>query len=474
MKEKDILTVTKTEMLSDNFIPSLYEIYKDDDERNAILSEVLSLAKKYKILKTVKSDIQRAKFNDLSKNVLLSLNDDGIPDPSIDNILNILENDETVKNTYAYNALSNQLIKINPDGTQSIWSDVDDNNLMHYIEEKYKIYYPAKYFSALSVASSRKKFNPIKELIEYKKWDGTPRIDKFLVDILKCDDTNYIREASRMIFYGGINRLYHPGCKFDYVPILIGKQGCGKSSIVKWLALNDAYYADLSSIEGKDALENIQGVWMCELSELLAMVKTKEVEAMKSFITRTSDRYRESYGRRTQEFPRTCLFIGTTNNYQFLSDKTGNRRYLPIQMNVKVGEIYSREKYIKNYILECWREALTLLKNDNAYLTIPNKYQKDVINEQDKAVEDDPKVGMILDYLDNKKVKDKVCNIEIFTNCWNGIRKNFDRLASKEISQILSSLPDWKRSDSTYRFETYGTQRYWEKIEVKEKWNDLD
>jgi predicted P-loop ATPase len=211
-----------------------------------------------------------------------------------------------------------------------MWHDEDDSILRCDIEDRYGLYNLQKYYDAFNTVIKTKHFHPIKELIELEKWDGTPRIDRFLIDILKCEDNDYHREVSRMIFYGGINRLYKPGCKFDYMPIFIGTQGCGKSSVVKWLALNDSYYGDISSIEGKSALENIQGTWICELSELLAMVKTKDVEAMKSFITRTSDRFRESYGRRTKEFPRTCVFIGTTNDYQFLSDKTGNYRLIKL------------------------------------------------------------------------------------------------------------------------------------------------
>jgi predicted P-loop ATPase len=356
-----------------------------------------------------------------------------------------------------------------------MWNDGDDSRVRCAIENKYGLYNQLKYYDAFNVVSRAKSFHPIKELIEAGEWDKKPRIDRFLADVLKCEDNNYHREVSRMIFYGGINRLYKPGCKFDYMPILIGKQGCGKSSIVKWLALNDMYYGDISSIEGKDALENIQGIWICELSELLAMVKTKDVEAMKSFITRTTDRFRQSYGRRTQEYPRTCLFIGTTNDYQFLSDKTGNRRYLPVELNVKIGELYKQEAEIREYILQCWREARYLFMVDETYLTIPAKYMDDVMRAQDAAVEDDPKIGMIMDFLNSKKVGEKVCNVEIFTSCLNGLRKNFDRLQQKEISRLLSSLPDWKRSGNhTYRFEGFGPQKYWEKIEVEDDWSDLN
>ena len=115
-----------------------------------------------------------------------------------------------------------------------------------------------------------------------------------------------------------------------------------------------------------------------------------------------------------------------------------------------------------------------MFKENKTYLTIPSKYYKDVLEAQDSAVEDDPKMGIMMDYLNKKQIGERVCTVEIFTNCFNNLRKNFNRLESKEISRMLSVLPDWERHNSTTRFDDFGTQKYWEKIKVKEKWEDLD
>lgn len=477
--EKEIKDLTKEEMLNPGFVPSVLEYCDTVDNKEEIMNEIMEMAKQYRITSTIKNGIttwnnkKRITTNDIAG--LLEFTEHGQVAQTTTNYKLILENDPDYQNLFGFDEFSNRIVHYNKQGISRMWHDEDDSILRCDIEDKYGLYNLQKYYDAFNAVVKTKHFHPIKELIELEKWDMTPRIDRFLIDILKCEDNDYHREVSRMIFYGGINRLYNPGCKFDYMPIFIGKQGCGKSSVVKWLALNDSYYGDISSIEGKAALENIQGTWICELSELLAMVKTKDVEAMKSFITRTSDKFRESYGRRTKEFPRTCVFIGTTNDYQFLSDKTGNRRYLPVELNLRMGELYKRETEVKDYIMQCWREALELYRDGKAYLTIPARYYADVVRSQNNAVEDDPKTGMILDYLDQKKIGDRVCNIEIFTNCLNGLKKNFDRLQSKEITRLLASLPNWQRSGTgTHRFDNFGTQRYWEKIEVKDEWADLD
>jgi len=480
--EREIKDLTKEELLNVDNLYNIYSSATNNDERTSIKNELMVVAKQYNILGYMKTNLNKFRYH--VEDIGLTYDKNGMPDGTIDNIVMILENDECLKNTFAYNTLSHRPVRIEKEGLETAWTDIDDSEIIHYIETTYGICNNIKYYNAFNVACKHKQFNPIKDLIENKPWDGKPRIDRFLVDILKCDDTNYSREVSRMIFYGGISRLYQPGCKFDYMPILISGQGKGKSTIVKWLALNDKYYSDLSTIEGKDALENIQGMWICELSELVAMVKSREVEAMKSFISRTVDHFRESYGRRTNDYPRTCIFIGTTNDNEFLYDKTGNRRYLPINMNTETGDIFKNEDYIRNYILECWREALFLLKEKKIYLTIPIEYYDEVLDAQNGAVEDDPRAGIVLDYLNDKQVGDRVCTVEIFTKCFNGLKKNFTRMDAKEISRILANQKDWERSSSgTHRFEEYGTQRYWEKIDISEqtkepttdtKWSDLD
>lgn len=472
--EKEVKEITREDLLNPAFIPSIFENYEDTGERNSMLKRVLSLAKEYRILGQVKKNIESQKAERINPLIPMSFNSDGLPEPTIDNLVSILLNDPEIKDTYFYNDLGRYPMRVEKDGSQHMWTDTDDSEMMHYIESVYNIYYPNKYYNAFNVACSKKKVHPIKALLEAEEWDGVPRIDRFLIDIMKCEDNDYSREVSRMIFYGGISRLYKPGCKFDYMPILIGAQGTYKSTIVNWLAIHDNYAGDINTIEGKDALDNIQGRWICEFSELLALVRTKDVEAMKSFITRPVDKYRTSYSKRTSEFPRQCIFIGTTNDSEFLYDKTGNRRYLPICVNLKPGELDGKEEYVRQYIIGCWREALYLFKNNKTYLSIPGKYYKDVVDAQNNAVEDDPKLGLVLDYLASKNVDDRVCAMEIFTNCFNGIKRNFSRLDAKEISRILSSLPDWQRKNSTHRFETFGTQRFWQKIDVNKKWNDLN
>ena len=168
---------------------------------------------------------------------------DGKPFATTTNYQYILRDDPKYITLFAYDSFANKIICFDENG-KHIWSDSDDSKLRCEIEERYGFYNQQKYYDAFNKVARERSFNPLQKLIEHEAWDNVPRIDRFLVDILKCEDTNYTREVSRMIFYGGITRLYQPGCKFDYMPILIGGQGTYKSTIVNWLALHDDYAGD--------------------------------------------------------------------------------------------------------------------------------------------------------------------------------------------------------------------------------------
>lgn len=387
---------------------------------------------------------------------------------TVDNMVLVLENDENLKGTFAYNEFNNSYEYIGKKGECRVWSDTDDAKVVAYLESAYGIYNENKYRMALNLAMMRNKYNPLKELIEHKKWDGVHRIDNFLKDILKCDcraeyNNDYYREVSRMIFYGGIARLYTPGVKFDYMPILIGRQGAGKSTIVDWLALNTRYYKEVTTIDGKDGIECLEGGWICEFSELLAMTRQKDVQALKAFITRTADKYRKPYDKYVSTIPRCCVFIGTTNDSEFLTDMTGNRRYLPVEVGLERGALFEREEYVKEYIISCWREALWIMKNDkdNFYLTIPSKYQSIVDSMQERRVIEDPRLSELDDFLSSKEIGDKVCSRMIWAEAFKGIEKQATRGDFKVIGGYMSKFEDWERVDNTITFEKYGKQKYW-------------
>ena len=200
------------------------------------------------------------------------------------------------------------------------------------------------------------------------------------------------------------------------------------------------------------------------------------VEPMKAYVSRQVDTYRSAYAMNWTDMPRHCIFIGTTNSFNFLIDLTGNRRFLPIEVKSSRGELYDKEEYVKDYINQCWAEAKYLYDNNKTYLVIPRKYD-DIVNEHvEMFVEDDPQKGLVAKYLDDKPVGYRVCVLELYTKALNNIQKKCSRLDSVNISNYMRSFKNWKLGRSNTRFPEYGTQRYWQKTEEdknKEEENDL-
>src|SRR5690606_2790431 len=213
------------------------------------------------------------------------------------------------------------------------WTDVDDAGLRHYLERVYGITGKDRIFDALSLCAHKNRINDVKDYLTSLKWDGVKRLDTLLIDYLGAEDNVYTRAVIRKSLAAAVARVMTPGCKYDYVPILVGPQGIGKSTFLRLLG-KDWYSDSLQTFEGKEASEMIQGVWINELGELSGLSRA-EINAVKQFLSRTEDIFREPYGRRTNRYPRRCVFFGTTNEDEFLRDRTGNRRFWPVVVGVQ-------------------------------------------------------------------------------------------------------------------------------------------
>ena len=340
------------------------------------------------------------------------------------------------------------------------WLDSDDAETRRYIEKEYGFHSSQKCDDALRIVFAKNQYHPIRDLVDSFEWDGQERIPHFLHTWTKCEDTAYTREVSRLIFSGGIHRLFSPGCKFDDMPVLIGtKQGEGKSTLVRWLALSDEYFSEVNEFEGQRGIESLEGAWICEVSELLAMTKTKEQEAVKSFLTRLNDRYRMPFDKRVTDHPRQCLFIGTTNKEQFLTDKTGNRRFYPVKVNQSGYDLFEHEAEIKEYIRQCWAEAKAKLDAGEMKPYADRDLVAVIREMQAAAVEDDYRVGMIEDYLDGKT---EICVLELWQNALNmGEFSKPSKKDSNEIGLIMQGFSDWVKQPNPKRFKQFGLQKLW-------------
>lgn len=265
-------------------------------------------------------------------------------------VIAILENDETLQDVLAYNELSNNVqARVAwpwPHAKAGNVTNAVDLLLGDYLTDRWGLpsISRAALQEAIQTVAHKRRFHPIRDYLQGLKRDGISRIDKWLMFVLgETPETlpkpmqEYLGLVGRFWLLGMVNRVMHPGCKFDYCPVLEGAGGLRKSTMVEVLA-GAGYYSDtpFEVGRGKEAQEQVQGLWVYEIAELTHFSKA-EVGAIKAFISSKLDRYREAYGSTLSEFPRQCVLVGTTNENTYLRDRTGNRRFWPIPVRNRIN-----------------------------------------------------------------------------------------------------------------------------------------
>ncbi len=236
---------------------------------------------------------------------------------------------------------------------------------------------------AVELRAHERAFNPVRDYLDGLKWDGALRIEKWLSTYLGAELTMYTRAIGRMFLIAAVARIYDPGCKADYVVVLEGRQGSGKSRACA--ALGGPWFSDsLPDVSrDKEAAQYLRGKWIIEISELSA-IRRAEAEALKSFISRPIERYRPPYGRIEVIEPRQCVFVGTTNQSTYLSDETGGRRFWP----VKVGQINVDALAADRDQL--FAEAVAAYRAGDEWWPSPEFERKYIKTEQEARFEEDP------------------------------------------------------------------------------------
>lgn len=472
MGQEEMEALTKTGILEDEVFFKLFEI-SDEVARARTLIDLQERAAELGV-KTAFTTIYRAKKKEFDRisaqykkevsiiqyRVPMKIGKNGEPLLCVENFSRILDEDPEWKDIFLFNELSGTPEWLE-DGKPVRWVDKDDSRLRAYIEKNYGIYSKDKLDDALRVKFYQHRYHPIRDRILALKWDGIPRIEGLLHKWMGVEDSPYSREVSRLIFAGGVNRAFNPGCKFDDMAVLVGKrQGEGKSTFVRWLAMEDQFYREVTEIEGQRGIEAIEGAWICEMGELLALKRTKDVEMVKSYVSRQVDAYRRPFDKRVDEHPRQCIFIGTTNNIEFLTDKTGNRRYYPVVCNNHGRDLFDREEEVRADIAQCWAEAYERYKAGNMPAVANRDLLLTIQEKQAEAVEDDFRVGMIADYLESH---DTVCILELWEKA---LKEDFkpSKRDSNDISLIMQNMEGWEKSKSAHRYGEYGVQKVWTKV----------
>lgn len=398
-----------------------------------------------------------------SSQVILRRAPDGRVMQTIENFRSAMEGDPYYR-TMRRNMMTGR-VELERDGEIKIWNEIENSRSKEYLSTVYGLRSDQCHQDAFNIVSSVRSYNPVTDMLEALEWDGKPRIETLLIKWLRCDDTAYSREVSRLIFAGGVHRAFRPGCKFDEVPILIGeKQGEGKSTFIKWLAMEESYFNDnISEFDGQKGIEALQGKWIVEISEMLAFKRAKEVESIKAYISRQTDYYRAPYERFADDYPRRCIFIGTSNNAEILSDRTGNRRFYPITIHSNGFELNDHRDEIREDIAQCWAEAVALFREGKIHPYANRELMDEIKQAQESAVEEDARLGLLERYLATKAVGDTVCTYDLWYEALDNdpeLRKPNVNLDLKPLCQLMRFFAEWDRC-STRQQTKYGQQRVW-------------
>lgn len=421
----------------------------------------------------------------------LTCNKNGKFDNTINNVQLIMEHDAGLRGKYFYDTFKERMTVCGDlpwcklaDRMTTTWTDTDDAGLRNFLEIKYEIVNTMKIGDAVLLAMQSCMRHPVREYLLSLKWDGVARADTIFIDYLGAEDTEYTRTVTRKALIGAVARIMQPGCKHDHILVLVGPQGCRKSTTLAKLGkswFSDSFY----TVQGKEAYEQIQGFWLIEMGEMAATRKA-ELESIKQFVSKQSDSYRAAYAKRTQEHPRQCAFFGTTNDDEFLRDATGGRRFWPVTVTDKGRE--TGDYFTAEIVDQVWAEiVMRYSAGENWYLDNA-KIEAVARQIQDAHTEMNGKQGLLEQFVERLLPKDwatrnlsqrlaywndgfddekhagterrkTICALEIHCELFGGTVKDYTPQKTREYNAMLKRLPGWKARSRINYGEIYGQQR---------------
>jgi len=409
--------------------------------------------------------------------------------PTAKNLACILSKDKRFKGAIAYNSFSNQIVlkdsipalvpgmfpmtvvdKVNGDN----WTDSHDLNLLMFFQSKSKgeTWYLPKIFKSTIIdavfqAAKSNEFHPIRDYLRDLTWDGTPRLSNLFSNYLGSDDNAYTREVSEILLVSAVARAFEPGCKSDSIVIIEGPQGIGKSQFVAALSHNKKWGAEIQyhgGVASAKTVEAIAGKHIIELGELSGMKSGDQTE-LKNFLSTTTDRCRLPYERRAVDLPRQGIFIGTTNASEYLSDTTGNRRWLPVvARSIDIPALMlSRDQLWAEAVVKYDELRLRTPKDQSIYIGVRGLEAKSIMEEIHADKSEDSFTDATFERTQAwLKDKDKriVSSPELWLAAMGMPADKYGKSAGHTVTAIMRNMPGWKPMGKQ-RVASGGFARLW-------------
>lgn len=352
-------------------------------------------------------------------------NGEGPPQKTLENLLLILEHEvspslfrrDLFRNRDAYTVDA-------PWGGKAgqAVSDTDLNLIRNWLDTKFRIE-PRKDLvdDAIDIMAARNSFHPIRDYLgALPPWDGVERLDYWLRDVLGAEGPEvYLAQAFRKWMVAAVTRVFMPGAQFDWMLVLEGLEGLGKSTFFRTLAGAEYFRDNLPDLRDKDSAQALDGIWIVELAEVEDYFRRNQREVFKAYLTRRVDKYRPAFARKGIEAHRQCVFAGSTNEERFLHSESGNRRVVPIKVGVTGGFDFHATGKARDQL---WAEAMVIYKmglEETLELEGEAKEHAKKLQTEEKRVltEADLMAEQLLDFIDKVK-KDRAS----FTINWDKFR----------------------------------------------------
>jgi predicted P-loop ATPase len=420
----------------------------DEVKARAIISRVCSGEK----VKKKKEKIVRAKVGDWTD--FLEMNAEGVPKSSDGNLYQIFLNDPAWKGALGWNQRSLEVVALRdtPIGLKAggVLLDHHASQAAAWLYSQWGMPGPSRSAVLVEFCSAAREytFDPVRDWLETLKWDGVKRTNRWLWEAGGCPVNDYTIAVAEKFLIGAAARALRYGCKLDTVPVFCGPQGALKSTMLKTLVPDPAWFDDSfspSEIGDKDSLLQIHGPWIIEIQELDGLGK-RETSQVKAFISRASDRFRQPYGRVTERHDRGCVFAGTVNPDAFLVDTTGNRRYWPVAF--KRGNI----KWLEDNRDQLWAEAVSQFRSGVQWW-LTDDLERMASAEQEAHRQEDPWEERVRKWIDEHPGK-PVCQGLLLQVLVSGADKEDPKQGSR-VARILQILQreGWTREENRRRID---------------------